>query len=139
MTKQEKIRDEAINALFLVIQNDLDPENKFDLGGFAATAYHGHADIQLLEAAIDRIHAAHKAHLRHNLISDRLQYLHVVSNESGEIKGPFFSAYPCGCCGSRLGGDRYEAEAVALCQDPKDGLEILDHYDICPDCVVRWQ
>ena len=49
--------------------------------------------------------------------------------EKGEIaEDPHFSWRPCECCGSALGGDRYDAHGV-------DSEGEIVHFSICVDCL----
>ena len=49
--------------------------------------------------------------------------------ESGGItEEPYFSWFPCQCCGSGLGGNRYPAHAL-------DANNEIVHFVVCVDCL----
>lgn len=50
--------------------------------------------------------------------------------ETGETEEPYFSASQCDCCGSTLGGDRYNCDGF----NPET-KEVQDGYEVCTDCV----
>lgn len=81
-----------------------------------------------------------------NQIHEELVSLHALrsfdnsTGEWGDALDPHFSMSPCECCGSRLGGDRFDCEALALVQrDGRQTLHKLGEFAVCPDCVVKWQ
>ncbi len=55
--------------------------------------------------------------------------LSAVADDEGNID-PYFSWQPCECCGSRLGGDRYEANGYIPATGEASGL-----FSVCPDCI----
>jgi hypothetical protein len=58
-----------------------------------------------------------------------LANLSTVSEEEGCTE-PYFSWRPCHCCGSHLGGDRYDCNGY----NPTT-KEVQDGYSVCQDCV----
>lgn len=61
--------------------------------------------------------------------SHGLTNLSAKSDDNGTCE-PFFSWSPCDCCGSPLGGDRYE------CDGYNEKTKEVEEYDsVCPDCV----
>ncbi len=58
-----------------------------------------------------------------------LQNLSTVSQEEG-LTEPYFSWRPCHCCGSHLGGNRYDCNGYNATTE-----EIQDGYSVCEDCV----
>jgi hypothetical protein len=61
----KQIIEDAVNAIFSSIQDDLDPKNELDLGGWAGIVYDGDcregSDVEQLKAIIGRIVTAHRA------------------------------------------------------------------------------
>lgn len=53
---------------------------------------------------------------------------HDAISYDGELYEPFFSPYPCICCGSSLGGDRYTHNYL-------DSEGNIDTVDLCADCM----
>ena len=63
--KDKQIIEDAVNAIFSSIQDELDPKNELDLGGWAGIVYDGDcredSDVEQLKAIIGRILTAHRA------------------------------------------------------------------------------
>jgi hypothetical protein len=58
----EQIIEDAVNALFTSIQNDVDPKNEFDLGSWASMAFCDRSkDLQQLKTITSRILISHAA------------------------------------------------------------------------------
>ncbi len=71
-----------------------------------------------------------------NLIHPSLRSLHALRDVEGDAIDPHFSWSPCECCGDRLGGNRYDCEALAV----ENGVLVqLDNCSACPDCIVKFQ
>lgn len=71
-----------------------------------------------------------------NLIHPHLILLSIVEEDLSAPAG-FFSWSPCDCCGSTLGGDRFFCRAL---RKEKDRSVLMRRiFQICPDCVERWQ
>ena len=45
------------------------------------------------------------------------------------VEEPWFSWHACECCGSSLGGDRYEAHGL-------DADNEIVHFEVCVDCLL---
>ncbi len=60
--------------------------------------------------------------------NEGIDNLTTISDESGNTE-PYFSWSSCECCGSHLGGDRYDCNGY----NPKTG-EIYE-YSVCVDCM----
>lgn len=59
-----------------------------------------------------------------------LQNLSVKTDEERqECSEPYFSWQRCDCCGSSLGGDRYD------CDGWNATTEEIEEHSVCPDCV----
>ena len=74
--------------------------------------------------------------LMKNLLHDSLVSIHALCTIEGDARDPHFSWSPCDCCGSPLGGDRFECE-VLIVLDGK--LHQEDNCNACPDCLDKWQ
>lgn len=82
-----------------------------------------------------------------NLIHPSLHSIHPLrsfneeTGEWGDTLDPHFSWSPCDCCGTHLGGDRFECEVLFTFE--ADGRTQTGKADFnsecCPDCVVKWQ
>lgn len=70
--------------------------------------------------------------MKPNLLSEHKFMLVPNEDSEGEWFEPYFSKSPCECCGSHLGGNRYDCTAIGkdLC---------LEDISVCPDCVVDFQ
>jgi hypothetical protein len=51
----EEINEKAMHAFFASVMEDIDPDHKHDLGGWASMAYDKHPDIALLAEISDRL------------------------------------------------------------------------------------
>ena len=83
-----------------------------------------------------------------NLIDPNLLMFVFPPSQDGEdaegASDPYFSRYPCECCGSRKAGDRYAVIAIYRDQyGDKGRIEKWDSPDrsfsVCPDCVCSYQ
>lgn len=57
MIPDEDSNEKALNAFFASVMEDIDPDHKYDLGGWASVAYDKHPDIALLAEISDRLRA----------------------------------------------------------------------------------
>lgn len=62
-------------------------------------------------------------------MSHGLANLSTKSDDNGD-RYPFFSWSPCQCCGTHLGGDRYECNGYNV-----ETKEVEEYDCICQDCV----
>ena len=60
--------------------------------------------------------------------SEGITNLTQISDSDGYCE-PSFSSWPCDCCGTTLGGDRYNADGY----NPK--TKEVAEYEVCPDCI----
>jgi hypothetical protein len=58
-----------------------------------------------------------------------LTNLSTVSEEEGLCE-PYFSWRPCECCGSHLGGDRYDCDGFSTKSGQAEGP-----FSVCQDCM----
>jgi len=54
--------------------------------------------------------------------------LSTISDENGNVE-PYFSWSSCDCCGSMLGGNRYD------CNGWNPRVKEIQEYTVCADCV----
>jgi hypothetical protein len=80
-----------------------------------------------------------------NCIHEELISIHVIHNidENGEMThaDPYFSKWPCGCCGDYLAGNRYDCKALVLLnRDGRQSHHLLNEtFSCCEDCVCKYQ
>ena len=60
--------------------------------------------------------------------SEGITNLSTIADEEGDTE-PSFSWQSCDCCGSSLGGDRYD------CNGYNPETKEIYEYSVCPDCV----
>lgn len=73
-------------------------------------------------------YADYEAAVAHFFESEGINCLTLSFNDDEPCE-PYFSWQSCDCCGTTLGGDRYEASAYHTATK-----QILE-YEICPDCL----
>ena len=71
-------------------------------------------------------YADYQAAVAEFMESEGLQNLSIVEG----FEEPYFSWSPCDCCGSPLGGDRYDCNGYN-----SDTKEVQEGYSVCVDCV----
>lgn len=71
-----------------------------------------------------------------NNIHPKLERLDSVFDEKGNHSRNEFSWTPCDCCGSRLGGERYEVKAVYWNKRAPGNISVMrGTFWVCVDCL----